>query len=646
MTARQRLARARAYLAVSVAIAAIAWAGSAALLTGVALVLFARLSGQLPPAGISLLPGIAALVAAGTIVYRAWPGRSLERVALWVEEHDPSLAFALVTASDVEIPASPALERAAAFELKKALVRPLSKALAIGGAALAVSAAVSWALTGTEGTRDLLGGRASAASLRAAAAPADPLAGISARISPPSYSRIRASTVDDPSALTALRGSAITMTGAGAGAGVTAFLGDAALRVADGRRWRLELTMPPRPVALTLLHGERRRVIVLEPRADASPTVRLTSPARDTIMQRAAGIVRVVATVEDDIGITDGYLEYMLSSGAEETFTARTVVVGRRDFGGGQRAGLAATIDLGGLNLGPGDLLSIRAVARDGNTVSGRGVGVSDTRTYRVARRDEYDSLAVEAGAPIIPESTVVSQRMLILRTEALLREQAALTRDSVITRIRGIAADQIRLRERVHDIIYPAHTHPEGEVEAAGEPEDEEEGRGPVNPDLKTAYEEMWSAARELQINEAAAALPFMRAAAAALDRTRLARRYYMRSGIARVVVDVPRVRLQGKEKGGSSTRAPHPADTTLRGIAGDFARAASIRDAIAAANELSLVRVRALAELPEFAEALEPLIDALRRGRDASAAMATARNELDRAEAVARGAASWSRW
>lgn len=620
---------------------------AAAINAGLVLVALARFAGAIPPDALLMLPAASALAAAGFVMYRAWPGRSLERVALWIEEQEPALAFALVTAGDPGLPASAALERAAAFELSKVMTRPLSRMLLGAAGAVALSGAVAWAITGTSGARGLLAGRPSSAVLGSAAAPGDPLAGIRASVTPPAYARLRASSVDEPSAIAALRGSTINVSGRGSG--VSAFLGEGSLRVAAGRRWSVELSMPAQPVALTLRHGGRRRVIVLEPRADAPPRVRLVSPARDTIMQRAGGVVRVSATIEEDIGIADGFVEYMLSSGAEETFTARTVILGRREFGGSARGSLAATIDLGGLDLRPGDLISIRAVARDANSVTGRGVGVSDTRTYRVARRDEYDSLTVEAGAPIVPESTVVSQRMLILRTEALLREQPSLARDSVLTRVRGIAMDQIRLRERVHDLIYPAHTHAEGEIEAEGEPEDTEEGSGPINPNLKTAYEEMWSASRELQIAEPATALPFMRAAAAALDRARLANRYYLRSGSPRVVVDVPRVRLQGTDKGASATRRPHAAQAAQAArqeIARDFARAAATPDANTSANELSLVRVRALGEFPEFAVALEPVIEALRRGRDSREAMAAARVELDRADATAISAPAWSRW
>ena len=644
MTARERVTRARTYLAISVVAAAAAWAVAGALATGAALVIFSRVSGVVPPGGHTFLPALAALAAAAVTVYRAWPGGSLERVALWVEEHDPSLKFALVTASDPASRPSEELERAAAFDVQRTVLRPVARMLAIAIGAVLLSGGAALALSGAVGAREMLGGRASAAAVRSAAAPDDPLAGIRVTIDPPAYSGLRATTADDPSAIAALRGSRISITGRGSG--VSAFLGDAAVGVTRGRGWRARLEMPARPIALTLRHGDRRRVIVLEPRLDAAPKVRLTSPPRDTIMQRATGSVRVAATIEEDVGIADGYIEYMLSSGAEETFTARTVVAGTREFRGAARGELSTTIDLGALRMGPGDLISIRAVARDANAVSGRGVGVSDTRTYRMARRDEYDSVAVEAGAPIIPESTVVSQRMLILRAEALVREQPSLARDSMLTRVRGIATDQIRLRERVHDLIYPAHTHAEGEIEAEGEPEDTEEGSGPVNPNLKTAYEEMWSASRELQIAEAAAALPFMRAAAAALDRARLANRYYLRSRTSRVVVDVPRARMQGKDRGGSATRNPRSADTTLQQVARDFARAAALRDPTAAANELSLVRVRALEDLPGFAAALEPVIDALRRGRDSRAALAAARAELDREDAVRRDGATWSRW
>ncbi len=644
MTARQRVARARAYLVISVVVAAAGWGVAAALAASLALVVSAPLIGGLPSAGLSVLPAFAALLSAGYVVYRAWPSRSLERVALWVEEHEPRLAFALVTATDPGLPASPALERAAVFDVLRVMRRPLAKMLLAAAVAVAVTAGATWAVTGAGGTGDVLRGRLPATVLGASAAVADPLTGIRAVVTSPAYTRLRPMTMDDPSAIAALRGSAVAITGAGSG--VSAYLGDAGVPTSEGRRWTIEFAMPSRPVALTLRHGDRRRVIVLEPRADAAPRVSLVSPPRDTIMRTAAGVIRVAALIDEDIGIADGHIEYMLSSGAEETFTARTIATGSRDFRGAKRGELSAVINLGSLGLGPGDLVSIRAIARDANSVSGRGVGVSDTRTYRVARRDEYDSLAVEAGAPIIPESTVVSQRMLILRTEALLRDQPALARDSLLKRVRGIATDQIRLRERVHDIIYPAHTHAEGEIEAEGEPRDAEESGGPVNPYLKTAYEEMWSASRELQIAEPATALPSMRAAAAALDRARLANRYYLRSGSGRVVVDVPRVRLQGKEKGASATREPHSAEIMRREIARDFARAATIRDPDAAANELSLVRVRALEALPEFAAALEQVIDALRRDGDPRAALAAARQELDRAESGAPVTGSWSRW
>lgn len=642
-TARQLVARTRSYLAVSVALSAVAWAVSAALIVEAMIVAIAVVTGNAVPESATVLRCAAAAAAAGAVLYRAWPCHSLERVALWVEEREPRLAFALVTATDPSLKKSPALERAAAFDPLALTRRPIARLVIIAVAALLVSLAISYAITGPRAASDIVAGRGVAPGLLPAAV-SNPLESIRAVITPPAYSGIRSRTVDDPSAITGLPGSSVVVTGRGSG--VAAFLGDAELRVARRREWRIHFEIQLAPIALTLRHDERQRVIVVEPEADAPPTVRLVSPPRDTIMQRATGAIRVAAAVEDDLGISDGYIEYMVSSGADETFTARTVVAGGRDFRGSARGDLTATLDLDALRLGPGDLVSIRAVARDANDVTGRGVGVSDTRTYRVARRDEYDSLAIEAGAPIVPESTIVSQRMLILRTEALLREQSTLARDSVLARVRAIAADQIRLRERVHDIIYPAHTHAEGEVEAGGEPEDVAERGGPVNPNLKTAYEKMWSASRELQIAQPAPALPLMRAAAAALDRARLANRYYLRSGVSRVVVDVPLARLTGTDKGSSSTRAPHAADTVRQRLAREFAQAAAIRNRERAADELALLRVRALAEFPELAEALRPAIEALRQGRDAEGPLAAARATFDRDALATRHHTSWSRW
>jgi hypothetical protein len=61
---------------------------------------------------------------------------------------------------------------------------------------------------------------------------------------------------------------------------------------------------------------------------------------------------------------------------------------------------LSAVISIDSLGLKPGDIVHLRAVARDANDVSGPGIGVSETRSIRIARSDEYDSVAVDAAAP------------------------------------------------------------------------------------------------------------------------------------------------------------------------------------------------------------------------------------------------------
>ena len=72
-----------------------------------------------------------------------------------------------------------------------------------------------------------------------------------------------------------------------------------------------------------------------------------------------------------------------------------------------------------------------------------------------------------------------------------------------------------------------------------------------------------MWSASGELEIGEPGKAIPFMKKALDALRAARSAERIYLRGKTTAVVVDIDRVRLQGKDKGSSSVRVVRlPAD------------------------------------------------------------------------------------
>jgi hypothetical protein len=287
--------------------------------------------------------------------------------------------------------------------------------------------------------------------------------------------------------------------------------------------------------------------------------------------------------------------------------------------------------------------------------MSGPGIATSDTRTIRIARASEYDSLSIEAAAPAPIDSSAISQRMLVMMTEQLVREEPKLTRPDLVRRSTEIGDLEDRIRKRVQEILSQTEEEENGAGgEQPGQPpptleemESPDQVRGAANPDLKAAYDALWQAVRSLQIAEPKPALPPMRVALAALDRARLANRLYLRGVPPRIIVDIQRVRLSGKEKGNSSVRTPRSfADSARARWSARFGAAIELIEAhpARAITELSLLRVESLQSLPEFAAALGEAVDATRTGRDATLPLLRARRALDGAPRVTPGLPLWT--
>jgi hypothetical protein len=200
------------------------------------------------------------------------------------------------------------------------------------------------------------------------------------------------------------------------------------------------------------------------------------------------------------------------------------------------------------------------------------------------------------------------------------------------------------RIRKHVYDILYQA--------ESQEAPADTEEAESDVhlvlNKDLKEAYDALWDAVRSLQIAEPKPALPPMRVALAALDRARLAQRLYLRGTPPKIIVDLQRVRLTGKEKGISSVRTPRSfADSNRVRLSARFNAALDLiqkRQDARALSELALLRVDALQSLPDFATALGQATDAIRTGRDATLPLLRARRALEGPPESTPGLPLWS--
>jgi hypothetical protein len=318
---------------------------------------------------------------------------------------------------------------------------------------------------------------------------------------------------------------------------------------------------------------------------------------------------------------------------------------------------LRASLSLDSLRLQPGDVVHLRAVARDRNP---RGEpGTSETRALRVPRPNETDSLAIEAMPPPEVNRSELSQRMLIILTERLVARIPRIDAATLGTESASIAREQARLRKRVGEIIFTRLTGEEHADEDAAAAMDDTLSPGEallkaaseatnlaeehahedspllgVNRNLLEAFNAMWDAERRLGISEPRQALPFMRAALDAIQRARAAERLYLRGRAPRVVLDIAKLRLTGKQDG-IDPGARSPRASALQATLARRARFAAAVELLAtspaaAIDSLMLIRVDALGESPALATALANAIEELRAGRDATASIVAAHRAI----------------
>ncbi|HEY0778358.1 MAG TPA: hypothetical protein VGD56_10380, partial [Gemmatirosa sp.] len=558
--AADRLRRTRSVLRTIAAVRTALWIG-----VGLAVCTFtwllARRVGWALPLGLVLTAATAVVVAGTAVIARPWRRWTLGAVALWIEARVPTLRYALVTLADAgptaaTLPAPVArvlADRVRAARWDDALQLTARRALLAPAAALGASLLLLLATihappsAHSDQITARVGRLASGASPRGI--PVDPLAHLRATITPPAYTHEGARTLDDPPAVTALVGSTLILEGTGSAGQVRAGLlttstttSPVAVRAEGAGRWRVTLTIPPAPIALRLVGPVHDRVVVLDPRPDLPPRVALLAPTRDTVVRAPQGTVALRARADDDLGLVDGAFEYVVSSGEGENFTFRTGRVGAASFGGARAGTLGAALDLAALNLKPGDLVHVRALARDARP--GAAPGASETRAIRVARAGEYDSVAVDGAPPPDADTAAFGQRMLLQLTEALVARaeapRAPLARPLVVDESRRIGGDQARLRRRVGDAVFSRLGGQASGEESQGS-DDASERRGRLSPQdlvaeanratgagaagalegdeaetpvtainrpLLEAYNAMWDAGRALEVGEPRRAL------------------------------------------------------------------------------------------------------------------------------------------
>ena len=627
--------------------------------------------GDARPASFALITLVEALVGRRGLAADGSPAEVSARAIA-----DSPLLLASASALLARIDVSHALRRAARNQL-------LGPTLFAGGALLVMvlGAVVRSSASGTAG-----------AMLRAVTGdtaiptPVPPLGAWQVRVDAPAYTRRAPQQWGDVQTVAAISGSTVQLRGTGPVPSrvIERVVGVAADTLGSARReralaptaigdgWQVRTSATDGPVTLQLDRGGRSRLLVIEGRADSIPRVSLLQPARDSVFRTPEGSLTLVASVRDDIGLEQARFELIVSSGEGERFTARTVAMGARRFAGEPAGTIRATMDVGALKLVAGDIVHLRAMARDAHPSSAREYGSSETRSFRIARAAEYDSVAVEPAPPPEVDKSRLSQRMLLLLTEKLEKQRPRLARATLMNESIAIGRDQARLRQAVGDVVFQRlsgdvsgeHSHSAGDGHDHGVEQQQgklalsggnvggvlEEGDDSpviaINQPLLEAYNAMWDAGRALEQGDPRAAIPHMRLALAAIERARSAERLYLRGKPPTVIIDLAKVRLAGKDTGATNLRRERealPPRAARRAVRLVIAAQLVTRDVLAARDSLALLRVEALGDSPAFAAAVGAVLDALAGGGDATAAFLRARRVLGGVARTEAGA--WSR-
>ena len=634
MTAIERVRRARAALLGALAASALLHAAAAfALVLGLAALLDTATPASLPIRK-AVVP-LAVLAAAGAAGVRLWRGRGalgLIGVALFIEEQIPGLQYALVTAVEPAGHRDAALlDRAveqswssAALQspIRRALIPPLLLGLVLLGLlAVLPRAALTRILDPRAGDALLAPGGIGAAESR--------LTPLVVVVTPPAYSRLPTQTLEEPLAVRALVGSAILLRGRGAALPAPESLkvetaGGAVLPAIAADTWSVSLRMPEAPQVVRLTDRGRSRLLTLEPVIDAPPTVVLHAPERDSTYGLPRGIIAVNATGSDDIGIERIWIELLLTTGGGERFSTTTRTLATVSPGGARTAAASITIRLDTMRLGPGDVLNLRAVARDRNTVGGPGEGSSETRTIRIHDPSLANAIPIVPASVAVLDTTVLSQRMLIIRAETLLVRRRRMPADSFRVQSLRLGERQLMLYDRVQALILELETATD--VGFVGETEESKL--------LRVAGVAMRRAEDELRKIRVAEALPEMYRALDALDKGRTSRRLYLRGMLPRIVVDLEQVRLKGTDSASAGLRpARPPLADPRRGLLSRLDRIVSGTATAALADSLTMLRAAALSGAPDAAPLLARALTAIRGGTDPAAALRAARRALDRA-------------
>ncbi len=380
----------------------------------------------------------------------------------------------------------------------------------------------------------------------------------------------------------------------------------AALVFIDGRRMELALADQRWRGSDTPVASSRYRIEIdgvvqgldeaaarLELKPDAPPQIRVRRPGQTLNIVDSAAPMELDIEASDDFGLGAAELLLTLAKGDGELVEVSEQRLALRGDGDARSRRYLRRLDLGALGFETGNDLILRVEVLDSLGQRAR----SPSYILRWPKLRDTEGEGVEGFVQRTLPAYFRSQRQIIIDTEALIAERAALARERLLARSDSIGVDQRLLRLRYGEflgeevetegpLLPEGHSLDDGHghadpanfgdanalLRAYGHAHDQEEGTTLFDPvtreRLRSALREMWQSELHLRMGDPVAALPYQYRALDLIKQIQQASRIYL----ARVGLELPPIMFSRRLTGDRST-AVRPADPLRAAERGDEA-------------------------------------------------------------------------
>lgn len=331
----------------------------------------------------------------------------------------------------------------------------------------------------------------------------------------------------------------------------------------------------------------------LELKPDQPPQIRVRRPGQTLNIVESAAAMELDIEASDDFGLGAAELLLTLAKGDGELVEVSEQRLALRGEGDARSRRYLRRLDLGALGFETGNDLILRVEVLDSLGQRAR----SPSYVLRWPKLRDTEGEGVEGFVQRTLPAYFRSQRQIIIDTEALIAERAALERERLLARSDSIGVDQRLLRLRYGEflgeevetdgpLLPEGHSLDDGHghadpaafgnagalIRAYGHMHDQEEGATLFDPvtreRLRSALREMWQSELHLRMGDPIAALPYQYRALDLIKQIQQASRIYL----ARVGLELPPIMFSRRLSGDRST-AVRPGDPLRAAERGDSA-------------------------------------------------------------------------